>query len=48
MRYGGNISPDALFRRLIQETEKFWNDSRKEKAANMGMTINQVMTLADR
>ncbi|OPZ47035.1 MAG: putative aminodeoxychorismate lyase [Bacteroidetes bacterium ADurb.BinA104] len=41
-----NISPDALFRRLIQETEKFWNDSRKEKAANMGMTINQVMTLA--
>lgn len=41
-----NISPDALFRRLIQETEKFWNDSRKEKVANMGMTINQVMTLA--
>ena len=41
-----NISPDALFQRLIQETEKFWNDSRKEKAANMEMTIRQVMTLA--
>ena len=41
-----NISPEGLFRRLLQEKDKFWNNERKTKAASLGMDENQVMTLA--
>lgn len=41
-----NISASALIKRLIKERNLFWNDSRKSKAASIGLTEQEVMTLA--
>lgn len=41
-----NISVDALFQRLQKEHERFWNQSRLEKAKAIGMTPEEVGTLA--
>lgn len=41
-----NISIDKLLKRMKKESGKFWNFERTEKAKNMGLTPNQVITLA--
>ncbi|MEP6711199.1 MAG: endolytic transglycosylase MltG [Ferruginibacter sp.] len=41
-----NTSFKKLFARLKAEQEKFWTDERKQKAANLNMTPQQVYTMA--
>ncbi|EKB49842.1 endolytic transglycosylase MltG [Cecembia lonarensis] len=41
-----NTSPENLFDRMYREYEKFWTESRKEKAENIGLTPLEVSTLA--
>ena len=41
-----NISADALIKRLIKERDRFWNDSRRNKANSIGLSEFEVMTLA--
>jgi UPF0755 protein len=41
-----NISVDALLQRMKKEYDVFWNASRREKAAAMQMTPQEVVTLA--
>lgn len=41
-----NISPKKLIQRLQKEKENFWNNTRKEKAKAIGLTPEQVATLA--
>lgn len=41
-----NISPERLMIRLMKERRSFWNDDRKAKAAAIGLTIEEVATLA--
>jgi len=41
-----NTSIDKLFKRMKKEYDTFWNDWRKDKARQMGMTPTEVMTLA--
>ena len=41
-----NISADALIARLIKERDRFWNEQRRSKARQIGLSENEVMTLA--
>ena len=41
-----NVSLDKFFERMQKESKKFWNFERMEKAKAMGLTPNQVITLA--
>ena len=41
-----NIGLDALMERMQKENEHFWNDERRAKADTLGLTQNQVCTLA--
>lgn len=42
-----DISPEALVRRMKQESDKFWGDAkRQEQLARVGLTPFEVMTLA--
>ncbi|MDR0874343.1 MAG: endolytic transglycosylase MltG [Prevotellaceae bacterium] len=41
-----NISPTRLFEKMYDEYEHFWNDSRCEKAAEIGLTPAEIVTLA--
>lgn len=41
-----NTSAPKLFRRLMNESEKFWTDDRRNKARNIGLTPQQVYILA--
>lgn len=41
-----NIKPEMLMTRLMNERRKFWNDSRTAKAKQLGMTPEEVATLA--
>lgn len=41
-----NISPEDLVQRLLKERRKFWNEERKAKADKLGMTPEEVATLA--
>ena len=41
-----NISPDALLSRLVKERDRFWNQERRDKAGSIGLTPQQVTTLA--
>ncbi len=41
-----NISPEDLFSRMVREYHAFWNEARREKAQSMGMSPNEVATLA--
>ena len=41
-----NISVDALLRRMKKEYDAFWNAERREKAAAMQFTPQEVVTLA--
>ncbi len=41
-----NISADGFLRRMKQEHDSFWNDSRRSRAKALGLTPEQVATLA--
>jgi len=41
-----NTSTDAVAKRMHEEYKKFWNDERKEKAAALKLTPQQVSVLA--
>ena len=41
-----NTSFPKLFKRLYSEQQKFWNEQRKNKARNLGLSTQQVYTLA--
>lgn len=41
-----NVSLSSLMRRMVQEHEKFWNDSRRAKADALGLSSVEVATLA--
>lgn len=41
-----NISADALITRLAKERNRFWNEQRKSKAKETGLSEQQVVTLA--
>lgn len=41
-----NTTPDAFFKRMYREYEKFWNNGRTAKAGKAGLTRNEVITLA--
>lgn len=40
------ISVDDLMQRMKRESNAFWNDSRRTKAKNLGLTIHDVVILA--
>mgnify|MGYP002523569627 CR=1 FL=1 len=41
-----NTSADALISRLVKERDRFWTDQRKSKAKEIGLSEQQVVTLA--
>jgi UPF0755 protein len=41
-----NVSIDGFIKRMIKERDAFWNESRLEKAKAIGLTPEEVMTLA--
>ena len=41
-----NISADALISRLVKERDRFWTDQRKARSGEIGLTEQQVITLA--
>lgn len=41
-----NVSLEKLMKRMKTESDHFWSFERTEKAKNMGLTPNQVITLA--
>lgn len=41
-----NTPVKSIFKKLNTEEKKFWNDERSEKAARLGLTPNEVYTLA--
>lgn len=41
-----NVSPRGLLERLVKESSGFWTDERKRKADAIGLSTQQVMTLA--
>lgn len=40
------ISPEEFCMRMIKEHDKFWTEERKEKAAAIGLSLEEVYTLA--
>lgn len=40
------ITPENLFKRMVRESEKFWNENRLEKAQKTGLTKIEIITLA--
>jgi UPF0755 protein len=41
-----NTSADEFFQRMLNESEKFWNNSRIEKLKKLNLTKSEVITLA--
>jgi UPF0755 protein len=41
-----NTSPKKFIERMKRESDLFWNETRKTKAKNLGLSIPQVITLA--
>ncbi|NQD72149.1 endolytic transglycosylase MltG [Sphingobacterium shayense] len=41
-----NTSPDKIIARFKEEYDKFWTDERKQKARDLGLTPQEVSTLA--
>ncbi|MFI3318276.1 MAG: endolytic transglycosylase MltG [Rikenellaceae bacterium] len=39
-------TPEDLIKRMRRESDRFWNTSREEKRKKLGMSRNEVMTLA--
>jgi UPF0755 protein len=44
--FNWNTTPSKLFRRLYTERQKFWNNERKAKARALGLTPEEVYTMA--
>jgi len=44
--YLWNSTPQRIFEKLVNESEKFWNVTRKQKAGALGLSPAQVYTLA--
>lgn len=44
--YFWNTTPSRVFKKLAEESEKFWTDERKQKAQAYGLTPVQAYTLA--
>ena len=44
--YFWNSTPGKIFKKLVAESEKFWTDDRKQKAAAYGLTPIEAYTLA--
>lgn len=45
-RYFWNSTPSTVYRKLHQAASSFWNDERKQKAEQLGLTSEDVYTLA--
>jgi UPF0755 protein len=45
-RFFWNTTPEKVFNRLADETQKFWTEERKQKAAAKGFTALQITTIA--
>lgn len=41
-----NTTPSALYRKLVGESDKFWNEERKQKAQAIGLSPKDAYTLA--
>ncbi len=41
-----NVSVEGLLKRMQKEHDRFWNEDRKAKAANLKLTPNEITTLA--
>ena len=41
-----NTSPEKFMKRMKWEYDRFWNESRKKKAADLGLTPLQIVTIA--
>jgi UPF0755 protein len=41
-----NISPEKFLQRMLDEYDKFWNESRRAKAENLNLTLQEVSILA--
>ncbi|MFT5249057.1 MAG: UPF0755 protein [bacterium] len=41
-----NISPENFNKKMFQESDKFWNEQRTGKAKSIGLTKDQVISLA--
>jgi UPF0755 protein len=41
-----NVSPEQLLHRLAREHDRFWNYERQQRAGALGLTPNEVCTLA--
>jgi UPF0755 protein len=44
--YFWNTAPSKIFRRLVNESGKFWTEERKQKAAAHGLTPREIYILA--
>ncbi|MEJ0105723.1 MAG: endolytic transglycosylase MltG [Bacteroidota bacterium] len=44
--YFWNTTPDKIFRKLYDNSQKFWTEERRKKAADHGITPIQAYTLA--
>jgi UPF0755 protein len=40
------VSPEEFCSRMLKEHDRFWTDERKKKAKNIGLTTDEVYTLA--
>ncbi|RYZ30042.1 MAG: hypothetical protein EOO10_04270, partial [Chitinophagaceae bacterium] len=45
-QYFWNSSPSVVYRKLYNESRKFWNEERKRKAQALGLTPPEVYTLS--
>jgi UPF0755 protein len=41
-----NVSPENFLKKMLGEYNKFWNESRQEKAANLNLSLQEVSILA--
>lgn len=41
-----NVSPESFFKRMRKEHDRFWNSERLEKATAIGLTAEEVATIA--
>lgn len=41
-----NTSAEEFIQKMVKEHDKFWNDERKQKANNLGFSIEQIVTIA--
>lgn len=44
--YFWNVTPDRIFRKIFDNSQKFWTEERKKKATDHGLSTVQAYTLA--